>query len=93
MKRYFIIKESNFLYKVEDNKNALLHYFQLEIDSLKVRSPVMFCITVRPSDRKGYRKKLVNLFRKINKLPYYELQFTYDKKIVLKKKDESINFK
>ena len=78
MTYYFIKKLSDNLYEVEDNKSAILHYFALEIDSLKLKSPVRFNITVRPSDRIGYRKKLVNLFKKINKQSYYEVEVSYE---------------
>ena len=78
MTYYFIKKVSENLYEVEDNKSAILHYFALEIDSLKLKSPVRFNITVRPGDRIGFRKKLVNLYKKINKLSYYEVEVTYE---------------
>ena len=78
MTYYFIKKLSDNLYEVEDNKSAILHYFALEIDLLKLKSPVRFNITVRPGDRIGFRKKLVTLFKKINKQSYYEVNITYE---------------
>ena len=78
MTYYFIKKVSESLYEVEDNKNCILHYFQIEIDNLKLKSPVRFDITVRPGDRIGFRKKLVTLFKKINKQSYYEVNINYE---------------
>ena len=75
---YFIKKNIDGEYTVEDNKEALLHYMQLEIDRLKLQSPVKFKIKVTPKDRIGYRKKLVSLYKKINKLTYYQLEINYE---------------
>ena len=75
---YFIKRNFDGDYNVEENKEALLHYMQLEIDRLKLQSPVKFKIKVTPNDRIGYRKKLVSLYKKINKLSYYQLEINYE---------------
>ncbi len=56
---------------VKDNKDYLLHYFEKELESLKLVSPIVVFIAVDSTDRKGYRIKLVKLFKKINKLTNY----------------------
>lgn len=59
-------------YEIKDDKSLLLHYFQKELDTLAIQTPVKMFIHINPDDRKGYRIKLVKLFKMINKKASYE---------------------
>lgn len=72
----FIIQKRHktfWVVEVLDDKNLLLHYFEKELESLHLQSPVLVLINVNENDRRGYKIKLVKLFKKINRLASYHV--------------------
>lgn len=72
----FIIQKRHktfWVVEVLDDKNLLLHYFEKELETLQLQSPVLVLINVNENDRRGYKIKLVKLFKKINRLASYQV--------------------
>lgn len=67
------VNKHELVYVIRDDKQLLLHYFQQELDNLKLQSPCSVLVYLDYNDRRGYRSKLYKLFRKLNKLTIYSL--------------------
>lgn len=56
-----------FVVNIVDDKNLLLHYFDKEIETLTLQSPLLLIIELNPNDRKGFKIKIGNILKKVSK--------------------------